>query len=216
MPCRPEPFVSDNCYHLFNRGVEKRIIFSSERDYQRFLQTLYYYQFAGPKPKFSTKDRFKVNDFSLNPKIVEIICYCLMPNHFHLLIKQLKDNGITEFSGKVINSYTKYYNTKHKRIGHLFQGTFKAVPIETDMQFMHVSRYIHLNPYTSEITDNLENYTYSSYPHYIGLVKDRLCNSEIVLGFFKNTNDYKEFVSGHGDYGRELEHFKHSLLDPED
>ncbi|MDO8639262.1 MAG: hypothetical protein Q7R43_06815, partial [Candidatus Daviesbacteria bacterium] len=107
-------------------------------------------------------------------------------------------------------------NTKHKRIGHLFQGTFKAVPIETDMQFIHVSRYIHLNPYTSEITDNLEDYRYSSYPHYIGLVKDKLCNSEIILGSFKDIDDYKEFVAGNADYGRELEHFKHSLLDPED
>lgn len=215
MPCRIEPFVNESYYHIFNRGVEKRIIFSNERDYQRFLQTLYYYQFKGPKPRFSMQDRFKIKDFSHNPKIVEIICYCLMPNHFHLLVRQIEDGGVVEFMQKVINSYTKYYNTKHNRVGHLLQGVFKAVPIETNIQFMHVSRYIHLNPYTSKITDNLDTYPYSSYPHYIGLKKDKLCKSDDVLEFFKDEADYKEFVSGHGDYARELERLQHLLLDPD-
>ncbi|KKS64319.1 hypothetical protein A3A14_01785 [Candidatus Daviesbacteria bacterium RIFCSPLOWO2_01_FULL_43_38] len=232
MPYRITPFVSEYFYHLFNRGVEKRIIFSNERDYQRFLQTLYYYQFSGPKPRFSMYTRYKDKDFSQNPKIVEVICYCLMPNHFHILIKQIRGGGIQEFMQKVINSYTKYYNTKHKRVGHLFQGTFKAVPVETEAQLLHVSRYIHLNPYASELTDDLEGYPYSSYPHFISLKHDHLCESGIILESFKDganykrslkaspenefsSSAYKEFVSGHGDYARELEQLKHLLLDPD-
>lgn len=213
MPCRITPLVNDNYYHVYNRGVEKRTIFSDKRDYARFLQTLYYYQFTGPKPAFSNRFRFKENDFSQNPKIVEIACFCLMPNHFHILTKQLKDGGISEFIRKVINSYTKYFNTKHKRVGPLFQGAFKAVMVENDIQFIHVSRYIHLNPYVSEIIQDLGSYSNSSYPSYIGLATDKLCVTDQILGQFKDRDDYKEFVEGHADYARELEYMKHILIE---
>lgn len=216
MPYRTTSLVNDNYYHIYNRGVEKRIIFSDERDYKRFLQTLYYYQFNGPKPAFSNQSRFKIKDFTHSLKIVEITCYCLMPNHFHLLIRQLMDHGISEFIGKVINSYTKYYNTKHRRIGSLFQGGFKAVLVENDIQFIHLSRYIHLNPYTSELVQDLKLYGQSSYCHFIGLTSDQLCSAEPVLAHFKDVDDYKEFVGGHGDYARELEHMKHLLLGTDD
>ncbi|MDO8570135.1 MAG: transposase [Candidatus Daviesbacteria bacterium] len=213
MPYRTTPLVADSFYHVYNRGVEKRIIFLDERDYQRFLQTLYYYQFTGPKPAFSARDKFQIKDFSTNPKIVEIICYCLMPNHFHLLIKQLKDNGISEFIGKVINSYTKYFNTKHKRVGPLLQGTFKTVLVDDNFQFMHLSRYIHLNPYVDKLVENLEVYEYSSYPQFIGLTTNLLSVPQAILSLFKDGNDYKEFVVGHADYARELAHIKHILIE---
>lgn len=218
MPYRTTPLVEDSYYHIYNRGVEKRIIFSDERDYQRFLQTLYYYQFEGPKPAFSTRHRFQIKDFSNNPKIVEVTCYCLMPNHFHLLLKQVSENGISEFLGKVINSYTKYYNTRHNRVGPLFQGVFKAVLVENNFQFMHLSRYIHLNPYASELIkerDQLKLYTYSSYSHFIGLEANKLCVNGTVLGLFKDRKDYQEFVEGHADYGREIAYIKHILLEEE-
>lgn len=213
MPYRTVPLVEDNFYHVYNRGVEKRIIFGEERDFTRFLQTLYYYQFSGPKPAFSDRDRFKIKDFSHNPKIVEIVCYCLMPNHFHLLIKQTAGNGISEFIAKVINSYTKYFNTKHKRVGPLFQGTFKTVLVENDLQLMHLSRYIHLNPFASGIVDDLQQYPHSSYNHFLGLLSDRLCVDELVLNNFKDRDDYRNFIEGNADYGRELEVMKHLLLE---
>lgn len=216
MPYRLTSFVNDSYYHLFNRGVEKRIIFSNEHDYQRFLETLYYYQFSGPKPQFSTRNRFKIKDFRNNSKIVEIISYCLMPNHFHFLVKQLRDKGIQEFMQKVINSYTKYYNTKHRRVGHLFQGAFKAVSIETDEQLLHISRYIHLNPFAAGLMNCSEDYPYSSYSYYIGLSQDKLCMSEVILNFFKNKTAYKEFINNYEDYAKALEQIKHCLLDAED
>ncbi|MFH0936903.1 MAG: transposase [Candidatus Daviesbacteria bacterium] len=213
MPYRIIPFQNLNFYHVYNRGVEKRQIFLTQRDYQRFLQTLYYYQFSGPKPKLSNLDRFKSQNFHENPRIIETICYCLMPNHFHLLLRQTKDEGTKEFMGKILNSYTKYFNTKQNRVGPLFQGTFKAVPIETDEQLIHVSRYIHLNPLISDLTKDLDSYPYSSYPEFIGLENNKICNVKSVLDLFKDSQDYKEFVSGHEDYAKELEIMKHLLIE---
>lgn len=215
MPYRTIPFVNQSYYHIYNRGVEKRQIFSNDRDYQRFIQTFYYYQFSGPKPKFSHQKHFKAKDFNRNTKIVDIICYCLMPNHFHLLVSQSNDNGIKEFMQKISNSYTKYFNTKNTRVGPLLQGTFKAVPIESDEQLLHVSRYIHLNPLVSDLTKDLENYPYSSYLDYIKFSNNSICNKEPILNFFRDKNEYKEFIIDHSDYARELEIMKHLLLDEE-
>lgn len=213
MPYRTTPLINDSYYHIFNRGVEKRYIFSGPKDYKRFLSILFYYQFSGPKPSFSLYRRFKNQNFSNNPKIIEVLAYCLMPNHFHLLLKQLTDNGVSEFIGKISNGYTKYFNTKHNRVGPLFQGAFKAVLVETDEQLLHVSRYIHLNPYVSELVKDLEAYKYSSYREYIGLDEVEICSKELILNFFKTTKDYKKFINDHSGYALGLEQIKHMLLD---
>lgn len=213
MAYRTTPFVNDNFYHLFNRGVEKRQVFSNSNDYSRFLDVLYYYQFQGPKPRFSTYKRFKQKDFDKKPKIVEIECYCLMPNHFHLLVRQLKEKGVEEFMRKVLNSYTKYFNTRHKRIGPLFQGAFKAVIVETDEQLLHLSRYIHLNPFTSGLVEKLEDYQYSSFLAYTKQSKDQLCTEQTILNFFKNSKGYAEFIADNQEYARELEKIKHLLIE---
>ena len=138
MPSRVIPFVNDHYYHIYNRGVEKKPIFHTRWDYARFIKTIKYYQLEGPKVKLS---RFLISQ-TIRPdpdkKIVEIICYCLMPNHFHFLIKQSKEGGITEFISKLSNSYTKYFNTKNDRVGPLLQGEFKAVLVETDEQLLHL------------------------------------------------------------------------------
>lgn len=214
MPYRQTFFVNNNFYHIFNRGVEKRIIFKSNPDYQRFLATAYYYQFAGPKPKFSTHTRFRQQDFHAKPRIVEIVCYCLMPNHFHLILRQLKTNGIQEFMKKVLNSYTKYFNTKYKRSGHLFQGAFKDVPIEKDEHLLHLSRYIHLNPYAAGITNKPEQFAYSSYQGYLETPAGEIA-AHPILQFFKTTQQYKQFARDQKDYARNLETIKHLLIEEE-
>lgn len=215
MPYRTIPFVTNYFYHVYNRGVEKRKIFTIPRDYQRFLQTLYYYQFSGPKPKFSTHMRFRIKDFHKNPKIIEIASYCLMPNHFHFLIRQCVDGGIQEFIRNIVNSYTKYFNTKNRRVGPLLQGPFKATFIETDEQFLHVSRYIHLNPYVADITKDIKEYPYSSYPYFLDIKKDAIATKDLVLAHFKNLKDYEAFVNDHAGYAIELENIKHLLIDTE-
>lgn len=213
MPYRNIKFANDRYYHLFNRGVEKRNIFSSKEDYQHFLETLFYYQFGNPKPSLSTHRRFKLVNFENNQKIVEINAYCLMPNHFHLLIKQLDDKGIQEFARKALNSYTKYFNTKNNRVGHLFQGTFKAVPVETDQQLIHLSRYIHLNPFVANLVAKPENYEFSSLQEYFGDLANKLCKTEVILDQFRNKEDYQKFILDYQDYAKEFAEIKNLTLE---
>ena len=192
MPGRSTPLVNNEYYHIFNRGSDKRDVFLKPRDFSRFIQTLYYYQFSGPKPKFSmlSKDTRLAFKGSEESKLVEILCYCLMPNHCHFLVRQVKEDGIAKFVSQLFNSYTKYFNTKYQRVGALFQGVFKAVRIETDEQLVHVSRYIHLNPAVSQLDDNLINYPWSSLAEY--LEDERLCSTKEILEFFpsKGASDY--------------------------
>ncbi len=213
MPYRTTPFANDHFYHVFNRGVEKRIVFLEDKDYQRFLNTFYYYQFSGPKPRFSTYKRFRGVEFNKKPKIVDILCYCLMPNHFHLLLSQLKEGGIQEFISKILNSYTKYFNIKYKRIGSLFQGQFKAVLIESDEQLIHLSRYIHLNPFVGKVTKGWENFPYSSYREFSQQTESPLCNTKYILDFFDDLKNYRDFINDHKDYAMKLDQFKHLLLE---
>ncbi|MDO8638429.1 MAG: transposase [Candidatus Daviesbacteria bacterium] len=217
MPGRIVPLVNGEFYHVYNRGAEKREIFTQPRDYRRFKQTIYYYQFKGPKPRFSKFTNSKINTFNPSPenKIIEIICYCLMPNHFHFLIRQLKENGISIFLSHISNSYTKYFNVKYKRVGSLLQGTFKAVLVETDEQLLHLSRYIHINPVVLHVCTNLKEYPWSSYNEYIK-ANPILCSTETILSSFPSKEEYKKFLEDQIDYGEGLERIKHSLMDIDD
>lgn len=137
-----------------------------------------------------------------------------MPNHFHFLIKQLKEGGITEFISKLSNSYTKYYNTKHTRVGPLLQGEFKAVLVESNEQFIHLSRYIHLNPIASLLVKNLKDFRWSSYEEYINNTHG-ICAKEEILNSFKTPQDYEQFVLDQVSYAQSLERIKHHLIDIE-
>lgn len=212
MPSRIIPFINGQIYHIYNRGTEKRPIFKTKRDQQRFLKTLQYYQFAGPKPRFSFFSPSSLNQPSPDKKIVEVIAYCLMPNHFHFLLKQVRDGGITEFTSKLSNSYTKYYNTKYSRVGPLLQGEFKAIHVEEDSQLIHLSRYIHLNPVASFLVKNLDEYPWSSYEEYI-TNKGGFCKRQLVLDLFKSPQMYKQFILDQVSYAQELEKIKHTLID---
>lgn len=222
MGYRKTVIATNEIYHIYNRGVEKRPIFLNKRDYSRFVKLVNYYQCADYTVRFSHFNRLKQEekqrileklDKSLN-KIVEVLTFCLMPNHFHLLLKQLQDSGISKFMARVTNGYSHYFNTKNKRTGHLFQGNFGAVRVETDEQLVHVSRYIHLNPVTSYLIEikNLERYGYSSYPEYT-LGKRSFCNTSEILSFFKDIKSYKKFVEDQVDYARTLENIKHLALE---
>ena len=149
--------------------------------------------------------------------VVEIIAYCLMPNHFHFLLKQSKENGMSVFVGNVSNSYTRYFNTKYKRTGPLLQGKFKAVRIESEEQLFHLSRYIHLNSFSSCLTktlDELCKYQYSSLPEYLSPEGENYCQKEIVLDNFKKYS-YKTFLFDQADYQRRLQEIKFLTLEKE-
>ncbi len=128
-------------------------------------------------------------------RIVETICYCLNPNHYHFILKQLRDNGITEFMRKVGIGYTNYFNKKHNHSDYLFQGKFKSIHIDTDEYLIWLSAYINLNPKLHKITNNLKKYPWSSYLDYIGLRNGTLCNKDIILNQFPPKNyTYKNFI----------------------
>src|SRR3990167_6525008 len=163
MPYRLIPLATGEVYHVYNRGVEKRNIFLTNRDHRRCLETILYYQQKGSTISFSKQHRGFLEEINnlQNDKLVEIICYTLMPNHIHLILKQIEDNGISIFMSKFADSYAKYFNTKHKRVGPLFQGQFKAKLIESDEQLVHTNRYIVLNPLVAKICKSLEDYPWS-------------------------------------------------------
>lgn len=213
VPYRTTPFVNGEFYHLYNRGLEKRDIFTQTRDYSHFIKTFFYYQIKNPKPKFSIFRRSKLFPVDSTKKIVDIICYCLMPNHFHLLVKQLEEGGISEFMRRFTLSYTKYRNLKYNHQGSLFSGQFKVVLMETDEQLIHVSRYIHLNPLVSLLVKDLNLYPWSSYKTYIGLEDNPVIAKEEVLGFFRDSQGYEKFVLDQADYGTTLELLKHGTID---
>lgn len=217
MPGRITPLVNNYFYHIYNRGSEKKDIFTQPRDYERFLKTIFYYQFLGPRPSFSkfSKSQLFLSKPLSEEKIIEVICFCLMPNHFHFLVRQLKENGISKFMGQISNSYTKYFNTKYKRIGPLLQGAFKSVMIETDEQLTHVSRYIHLNPVVSGLTKRLGSYKWSSYPQFASGTST-FCKVNEILNFFPSSKEYQKFTEAQIEYGTTLEIIKHRSIDAED
>lgn len=222
MAYRKTILATDEIYHVYNRGVEKRPIFLTKWDYIRFQELINYYRFSNCPTKYSYFKKLSGEEREqvlrklekTSEKWVDILVFCLMPNHIHFLLKQLKDNGISKFMAKATNSFSHFFNVKQERVGHLFQGNFKAKRIESDEQLIHVSRYIHLNPVTAHIIkfDDLENYEYSSYPEFLGK-KTGFCEKEIILSHFKNLVAYQNFVKDQADYQKQLENIEHLILE---
>lgn len=224
MPYRRTVIAPGEIYHIFNRSVAKQPIFVRQKDYQRALDLINFYRFEKPLLRFSHYNRLPIEQkenflFKLekdHQKLVLILAFCLMPNHFHFLVKELHKEGTSSFLRNFQNSYAKYFNTKSERSGALFQSMFKAVRIESDEQLMHVSRYIHLNPLTSFIIkdiNDLESYNWSSYPSYINKQSNQLVDSEIILGNFSATQHFKKFTKNQVDYQRKLDEIKHLVLE---
>lgn len=204
-------FVADSHYHIYNRGVEKRTIFEDSQDYAVFLsylktyllpkdETLLHAILGEPTSTAKQKDQalkqLHLNNFS---DTIKLISYCLMPNHFHLLIKQTDATTIDYFMRSFCTRYSLFFNRKYRRIGGLFQGVYKAVRVETDEQFFHLSRYIHRNPIPlASQGESLQSYAYSSYPQYLGLTRAKWVHPEDVLTYFSKSqkNGYQEFVEG--------------------
>lgn len=215
-------FINNGFYHVFNRGLDKRPTFTNTWELNRALELMEFYQYKNTNIKFSRYKKLTSDKrletwtkISKGPKLVEVICFCLMPNHFHLLLRQLEDKGIAIFMSNFINAYTRYFNTKSKRTGNLFEGVFKAVYIEDDEQLIHLSRYIHLNPTTSSLINikQLEKYPWSSYPNYLCLRNDNIIKKEAVIDFFKLPAKYKDFVVNQAAYAKELHKIKHKILE---
>ena len=147
--------------------------------------------------------------------LVEVYSFAIMPEHYHLLLKQLNDDGIKIFISNFQNGFAKYYNARNERDGSLFKSPFRAKLITSDEKFLHVSRYIHLNPVTSYILEfkDLGTYPYTSFPYYLGYKKDNLVNTDFITRIFGNNKKYAEFVENQVDYQRKLRKIKSFILE---
>lgn len=210
---RKTEFSEGEYYHIYNRGTDKRNIFADKKDYERFIYYLFFCNDSNPllNSQFHYRGLASIQNIKDERKtIVEVVCFCLMPNHFHLLLKQKTEKGIPTFMQKIGTGYTMYFNTKCKRSGSLFQGTFKAKHITQDSYLTHLTRYIHLNPIeiiepdwkNTMIVDKVKthnyllNYPWSSYADYVGYgrFQNVLSNSDIK-DINIDSNSYKKFVT---------------------
>lgn len=220
MPYRRTVFANNELYHVLNRGVAQVPIFYTPKEYSRFLELIDYYRFADLHLSFSHYIRLSSEEKELSrknkkDKLAEILSYCLMPNHFHLLLRQLKENGIVKMLGNLQNGYVRYFNLRNERIGPLFQSVFKAIRIETEEQLLHVSRYIHINPTTSYLvkTENLLFYQWSSLPEYLKEKPSGFVETDFILKLAGGPEKYKNFVFDQIEYQRELHKIKHLSLE---
>ena len=205
---RYENFAKNEHYHVFSKGVNKEKIFIDDKDQVRFIFLMTHFQ--SPiriyniswytesflkKGSFSTKED-KVDEI-LKKRNVELIAFVLMPNHFHFLIRNLEDSILSVYMHRILTAYSKYFNAKYNRKGHVFHGPFGAVHVKNNNQLLHLSSYIHKNP--KEIgswKNSYDQYPWSSYQDYIGLNRwGNFLSTEIVLKQFKDQAKYRDFVS---------------------
>jgi putative transposase len=190
---------TERYFHVFNRGVDKRKIFSNTNDYQRFVDGLYLFNrdLAPSKVNLAKLERTP-------PVHVRILCFCLMPNHFHLLLQALEDTGISKFMQYLGNGYTKYFNTRHERTGRLFESKYKQKAVTTTEHLLQVCRYIHLNPAdlipseqrsrSESLDDFLRNYPWSSMSAYSNGQDVPCVDKGILAHAFNSTDTFDDFM----------------------
>lgn len=195
---RKIPFANEEIYHVYNRGTDKRTIFEDLYDFQRFLQSLEEFNTLDPIGSIYEHSFIKKEQLgslaSKSEYLVEIIAYCLNPNHFHLLLRQVSENGISKFMQKVGTGYTNYFNKKQDRSGSLFQGTFKAVHVDTNEYLLHLSVYVNLNNQVHKLGSLASK---SSWEEYVGRMRKGemgICEKEVILGQFRNAREYQVFA----------------------
>ncbi len=209
---RPITFSTGEFYHIYNRGTEKRKIFLSQYDYKRFTALLYLSNSTNSvRITIGRKSLDELLGVDRNNTLVDIGAYCLMPNHFHILVHEKTENGLSHFMQKLTTAYTMYFNKKSERSGNLFQGVFKAEHADKDEYLKYLFAYIHLNPIKlieskwkeigiknqSRAEKFLENYPHSSYSEYIDKSRKekRILTPEAFPSYFENTNDFQKMVS---------------------
>lgn len=212
-------YVENGYYHVYNRGVEKRNIFLDDQDYRAFLYLLKFY--LSPLSTLGSNKHPLVNLTEFNPVRprqlanlygkVELHCFCLMPNHFHLLLKQNDLTGMPDLLRRLLTTYVMYFNRRYDRVGHLFQGTYKGVLISDESYLLHLSRYLHLNP-VDMTRSHPVSYPYSSYSYYLGKKKADWLKTYLISSFFKgnkttivkNFGSYREFVEEYEEDSKEI------------
>lgn len=202
-------FSIDEFYHVYNRGNDKRKIFVNKIDYERFIKLLFFCN-SSKAVVFKTIQNLTLDKIDRGETIVDIGVYCLMPNHFHLLIHEKKDDGISLFIQKLSTAYSMYFNKRHERTGGLFEGRFKAEHADKDEYLEYLFAYIHLNPIKliepdwrekgiSDMTKAkqfLKNYRYSSYPDYMSESRPEaaILNKSAFPKYFESHKEFEDYV----------------------
>ncbi len=183
-------FRAGHYYHLYNRGVNRQPIFFNDGNWAYFIKQLRHY---------------------CKPDLIDIIAYCLMPNHYHLLVYLKCDDLSAKIMQPFTVSYTKAVNRQQERIGPLFQGTFKAKLVDKDEYVLHLSRYIHLNPVLAKLVNQPAKWMFSSYRDYVGLRNGTFPKPDIVLSQFPSRQAYVEFVESYSEADKKL--IEHLMMD---
>ena len=206
-------FVEGGVYHVYNRAAGEKVLFKDDADYETFRFYLYIYL----KPLKTVLEQYENLPFRLQiknlHKEVDALAYCLMPNHFHLLLKQTSKDGITKLMKQVINAYTEYYNKKYAVTGPLMQGRYKAVFIEKDPYLLQVARYIHLNPVVAQLAQKAGEYPWSSMKEYELSALDSICNKRIILSYYSSENAHSSFVNDYVGYEKEIHKLKQMIIE---
>lgn len=222
------PFSVDEWYHCFNRGVDKRRVFENKRDYERFLMgvhlgnsslTVHISNLTRSQSHFPAI--LATRDIQRGEPLVEIGAYSLMPNHYHFLIKEIREGGIALFMQKIMTSYTMYFNKKRERTGPLFAGAFKSRHVADDVYINHLISYIHLNPVELHeprwkegignirtIETFLNRYEYSSLPSFLNAKRaERALLGNSVFELFDSVPPIKRMLSDAQEYYQENQDF---------
>jgi len=215
-------FANEKYYHVYNRGTDKRKVFIDKKDYERFLISMdllndevdglmiQWRDFKKANPKAELSDFLKPG-FRRNP-LVEINCFCLNPNHYHFILKQLSEKGIENFMHKIGTSYTKYFNKKNDRSGVLFQGKFKAIHIDSNEYLLYLSAYVNRNNFIHGYAKN-DNWQYSSLSEYLNKKEKGICEKKPIISQFRSIDDYEEFLSKNSIHLKEKKELEKYLLD---
>jgi putative transposase len=239
MPYRKDQLATGKLYHVILRGLDDNLIFKDINDYYRGIFSIYEFNNARPveirkRRKARRKEKKKAIKNPLfaaidkRDKLVDILSFCFMPNHIHLLVKQLKDGGITKFMAKVGTGYGRYFNSKYKRKGYVFQNRFHSVYIEDDNQLRVIFNYIHANPISliepgwkekgiskpGEVSNFLKEYKWSSYMDYIGENNfPSVTERNFILEFIGSTKGCEEVIKDWVKYRKRLDKLKNILLE---
>lgn len=201
-----EPFAIGEIYHIYNRGTDKRNVFVDDNDYRRLIKSLLFFNSKGAVDLRALQEsNTKVPPPEPEERLVSMLAYCLMPNHFHLLMREIEENGITRFMRKLGTGYTMYFNAKHERNGVLFQGQFKSVLVDRDPYFQYIPHYIHLNPldlimdWRNGKVDYkkarlfLDSYQWSSYHYYVNGQSDPILDADTINQLY-DLGEYKKDI----------------------
>jgi len=209
-------FAPGEYYHVYNRGVEKRKIFLDDRDYKRFVRLIYLCNSERPVDFSEVKD-LSLSEIARGKTLVQIGSYCLMPNHFHILIREKSDQGISKFLGKVLTAYSMYFNKRYERGGRLFENKFQAQHADGDEYLKYLFAYIHLNPIKliepkwksvglinqTNAKKFISSYTYSSYLDYLGHDREEklLLDRSQFPEYFSSSEEFENYLSDWLSYG---------------